>query len=331
MIRNKVYKNEAGNAAIIALVAVVILAVGVLAYFAANESKEVADQVEQEITQNQQEQPQVQIEPGNPVVAKVGDTEITRSEVFTFIQSLPENARQLPLDRLFPAALDQVISGVISNKKTEGINLDNDPKVREQLEVAKQNIVRQVYIQNQVDERLTEERIQQAYEQYKNAFQQVPEVRARHILVETKSKAEELIKELEGGADFAELAREHSVDNTAQNGGEVGYFAQGDVVPAFGNAAFSLEPGTFTKEPVETEFGFHVIQTQEKRQRPVPGFDQVGPLLAAQLRRVILQEILEEWRSDFEIERFDINGKPIEPAAGEGADQDVQSSPAQSE
>src|SRR5690606_30614991 len=103
---------------------------------------------------------------------------------------------------------------------------------------------------------------------------------------------------LNEGADFAELAKANSTDGTAQNGGELGYFAKTDVVPEFGEAAFSTEVGTYTKKPVKTEFGYHIITVEEKRKRPPASFEDVKPFLEAQVRRQILDEMIQSWRDD---------------------------------
>ena len=233
------------------------------------------------------------------------------------IQTLPPNSRQLPVDQLFPLALDQVINAKVIAGKTDKVNLDSDPVVKVQLAAAKKNIVRQVYIQKQVAKRITEDRLQEAYAAYTAGFPVVEELAGAHILVDDESLAKELIKQLDEGGDFGELAQAHSKDNTAQNGGDLGRFAKTDVVAEFGEAAFALEAGGYTKAPVKSEFGYHVIKVGEKRQRPPAPFEQAKPFLEGQLQQIALNEMISEWRGAAKVERFDINGKEIEPAAGE--------------
>ena len=126
-----------------------------------------------------------------------------------------------------------------------------------------------------------------------------------------------LIKQLNEGASFEELAKANSTDGTAANGGSLGYFAKTDVVPAFGEAAFNLKVGEYTKKPVKTDFGYHVIRVEEQRKRPPASFEEIKPYLEGQVRRQILDETILEWRNQSEIQRFDINGDAIEPSAGE--------------
>ena len=109
---------------------------------------------------------------------------------------------------------------------------------------------------------------------------------ARHILVKTKEEAEAIIKELDAGADFAKLAKEKSTGPVRPEGGDLGFFSPGQMVPAFEKAAFALKAGKYTKEPVKTQFGWHVIKVEEKRNAPPPEFDQVKD----QVRQLVLRE-----------------------------------------
>lgn len=314
------FNKESGNTVVIVLVVLAIAAVGILAYLSGKNTKDGGQTAAAGQTQQAApNEPGTPIQPGNPVVAKVGGEEITRVDVFNFIQTLPAQTKQLPIGELFPVALDQVVNGRVIAQNTKNVRIDSDPLVKERVKAAKDNIVRDVYVQRQVEKKVTEERLKVAYAQYVKNFPDIDEVKARHILVKEKAKAKELIAELQGGADFAELAKANSTDGTAENGGEIGYFAKTDVVPEFAEAAFSLDVNGYTQKPVETEFGFHVIQVQEKRKRPPATLEQAKPFLEGQLNQVALNELITEWREKASVERFDINGAAIEPASGEAA------------
>jgi peptidyl-prolyl cis-trans isomerase C len=262
------------------------------------------------------------------VVAKLKGGEVTRLEVFNFIQTLPPQTKQLPLEQLYPMALEQVINGKIIAEKTKNVNLDSDAEVKKQLAEAKKQITRNVYIEKLVSEKVSEERLKEVYEQYVKQFPDIQDVKARHILVKEESKAKELIKQLNEGKDFAELATANSTDGTAKNGGELGYFAKNEVVPAFGEAAFALDVGQYSKKPVKTDFGFHIIKVEEKRKRPPAAYDDIKPYLETQVRRAILDETVQTWRDEADIERFDINGDKIEPSAGEEKKEAAPTAPA---
>lgn len=316
MLKDKLFKNEKGNAVIGVLVVLVVIAVAALAYLSGKMGDDKSGTTQAAATQQagETDAQQTLIKPGNPVVAKVADEEITRLDVFNFIQTLPAETRSLPVSQLFPAALNQVINARVIEMKTEDVSLDNDPEVKKQLAEVKKNIVRNVYIQNKVEEKVTEERLKQGYEQYVASFPDVQEVRARHILVEDASTAKDLIKQLQDGADFAALAQENSTDSTAQNGGDLGYFLKRDVVPEFAEVAFSLAPGVVSAEPVKTEFGYHVILVEENRKRQPASYEEMKPILEAQLRQVALSELVQGWINDTNVERFDINGEPVAAA-----------------
>lgn len=332
--KNKNNTAESGNTIVIVLVALVVIAVGAFAFLSGKitgdnllDDKNTASATE-EIAQTDStpagEKPAAGedasaeegtvIRPGNPVVAKVGDEDVTRVDVFNFIQTLPAQTRNLPPEQLFPLALEQVVNAKIIGEKAQGAKLDNDEAVKAQLEVAKEQIVRTVYLQKEVEKGMTEERKKQAYEAYKEGFAKVEELKASHILVEDEALAKDLIKQIKDGADFAELAKANSTDGTAENGGELGYFAKADVVPEFGAAADALEVDEITAEPVKSQFGYHVIKLEERRMREPATFEEAMPFLEGQLRQAILNRLVEDWRNAAKVERFDINGDAIETA-----------------
>ena len=263
-----------------------------------------------EVNVEGQEEP-FKIEEGNPVVAKVGGEDVTRVDVLNYIQNWPPQMRQIPLPQLFSMAQEQVINAKIMEKQIDTQALESDEEVQAQLENAKEQIIRGVYLQRELEKKMTDKRITAAYNDFKKEFEQVEEVKARHILVEDEAKAAELIAKLNEGAEFAELAKENSIDGTAANGGELGYFAKADVVPAFANAAFELNKGEYTKEPVKSQFGYHVIKSEDKRKRSVPELEEVKPMLENNLRREIMEEMMQDWRKDAKVEKFDINGEKV--------------------
>ena len=332
--------KESGNTILIVLGVVAIIAIGTLVYFSIKTNEEgaggestmaaaapteaasqpsaggdtPADAKEQKTADASK--PPV-IKPGNPVVAKLKGGEVTRLDVFNYIQSLPPQTRQLPLEQLYPMAVEQVINSKIISEKTKNVNLDNDEEVKKQLAEAKKQITRAVYIEKEVTKRVTDDRLKKAYDEYVKNFPDIQDVKARHILVKEESKAKDLISQLDKGANFEELAKENSTDGTAKSGGDLGYFAKTDVVPAFGDAAFALKVGEYTKKPVKSDFGYHVIKVEDKRKRPPADYEAIKPFLEAQVRRQILDETIQEWRDEASIERFDINGDPVEPSAGD--------------
>lgn len=258
---------------------------------------------------------QAKIEPGNPVVAKIGDENVTRLDVLNFITQLPPNIRQLPIEQLFPLAQEQVINSKVVEKNIDFSKVESDPEVKKQVDEAREQILRNAFLQKQVEDKLTDSALKKAYDDFLKTQPDVEEVKAAHILVEDEAVAKDIIAKLNAGGDFAALAKENSKDNTAENGGDLGYFAKADVVPEFAEAAFALKAGSYTKEPVKSEFGYHVIKQEEKRKRPKPTFEEAKPFLENDLGRKLLDDTLKGWREKETIEKFDINGQPVKAAA----------------
>ncbi len=264
---------------------------------------------EEEETATTKEESSFVIEAGNPIVAILDGKEIKREDILRFIQQMAPQIKRQPIETLYPFALDQLINNQLISQKVAGADLGDDPMVREQMAAIKNNVIRTVFMQKEVEKRITEARIKKEYEQYKKAFPDVEEVKAAHILVEDEAKAKTLIEELDTGADFAELAKINSKDNSALEGGVLNYFTKTEVVPAFAEAAFAIKVGEYSESPVKSKFGYHIIKVQEKRNRPPVDFETAKPQIQVQLRSVILEEVLQEWKDSAKVEKFDINGK----------------------
>ena len=250
----------------------------------------------------------------DPVVADLNGVKVMRSEVFNYIGSLPEQVRQMPLQTLFPLALDQVLNNRIIGIKADTAKLESDPEVTQLMQTAKEQIVRNVYVERELKNNVSEKDLKKAYDKMLTGFEKVEEVRARHILVADEAKARDIIKKINEGAKFEDLAKESSDTPTSQNGGDLGYFAKSEMVPEFAEAAFKLAPGSVSKDPVKTQFGWHVIKVEDKRQRPEPTFESVKPQIEAQVRRGQLNTMLAKWQKEAKITKFDINGEPVKDA-----------------
>lgn len=171
---------------------------------------------------------------------------------------------------------------------------------------------------------VTEKDIQSYYDQNKAQLGEPAQVRARHILVSTQAEAEELVKELRAGADFAKLAQAHSIDTgSAKQGGELGFFTQDQMVPEFAQAAFSLPVGQIS-DPVKTQYGYHIIQVEEKKEAQIPSLDQVRSRIQDTLRSQRLDQMVPLWIQQLEatasIQRFwppaEATSATAEPAPG---------------
>lgn len=254
----------------------------------------------------------------DPVVAKINGKPVYRTDVMDFIKTLPPQMQQADPKAIFPMALEQVISGKIVDEKAAAANLDNDPAVLKRMAMAKTQIIRAVYAENAIDKGFSQDLVKKTYDDIIKGMPKVEEVHARHILVDDEAKAKDIISKLAGGAKFEDLAKEFSKDKSnSATGGDLGYFAQTDMVKEFSEAAFALKANEFTKTPVKTQFGFHVIQSLDKRERPAPKFEDVKTQVEGQVRRDILEKLVAEWNKSATVEKFDFDGKPVVAAKPE--------------
>lgn len=237
----------------------------------------------------------------DPVVATVNGKEILRSEVLASAASLPPQMRA-QAEQLLPVLLERLVDIHLITEAASAEGLETDEEVVERAAEMKKEVMRQVYLERLVDAEVTDEALQEQYDNFIAANPPEQQVKARHILVEDEAAAKEIIEELDGGADFAELAGERSVGPSGPRGGDLGYFTSGTMVPAFSEAAFALEPGSYTAEPVQTQFGWHVILVEDKRDSPVPSLDEMREQLTEELTRSIFQEKLAELRDGADIE-----------------------------
>jgi peptidyl-prolyl cis-trans isomerase C len=257
----------------------------------------------------------------DPVVAIVDGVAVHRSELEEVARGLPEQFRQMPLQALYGILLDRVIDFRLLANEAERLDVGNDPAVEAALARARADVLRDALVQQKIREQTTAEELRERYEglrQSENFAQE--EVHARHILTESEEEAKAVIEELQGGADFAALAEEHSVGPSAQGGGDLGFFRREQMVPEFAAAAFALEPGEITTEPVQTQFGWHVIKVLDRRTAE-PTFAESEPQLRQELAREIVTALVADLREDAEIERFNLDGTPLQvaPEAGDAA------------
>jgi peptidyl-prolyl cis-trans isomerase C len=251
----------------------------------------------------------------DPVVAIVDGAKIHLSEVEQAQSVLPDQYRQVPLPMIFQPLLSRVIDARLLAAEADRAELDQEPEVQPALAEARAQVLRGALIQRRVQEGTTEEKLRARYDDMKEAegFRK-EEVHARHILVPTEEEAKKIVEQVEGGADFAQLAAEHSTGPSAESGGDLGYFTREQMVPEFADAAFGLEPDQVTPEPVKTQFGWHVIKVLDKRTRE-PSFEETEPQLRDQLAREIVTALVTDLRGNAQIEQFNIDGSPM-PAGG---------------
>lgn len=237
----------------------------------------------------------------DPVVARVDGEEILRSEVLAMASSLPPQY-QSQIMQIYPALVQRLIDFRLAGRLGRAEGLANDDEVKARVAAAEERAIRDVYLERAIEARVTDEGLKSRYEEFVVANPPSSEQRARHILLKTKEEARDIIAELDAGADFAELAKEHSTGPSAAQGGDLGYFTAEQMVPEFAQAAAALDPGSYSAEPTQTQFGWHVIKLEDRRQVPTPSFEEMEDQLRQELSTEAVEAILADLRDGAEIE-----------------------------
>lgn len=240
-------------------------------------------------------------EPGD-VVAKVGNSEITEADIAYAAQDLGSDLQRFPPAQWRSILLDVLVDMKLLAQAAKAEQLDQDEDFKRQMEFLRLKALRNAYLSKKVDDAIEDADLQAAYDEEYSDYVGDEEVNASHILVKEEDEAKAIIKQLDEGADFAELAKEKSTGPSGPNGGSLGFFTKGQMVPPFEEAAFALESGDFTKEPVQTQFGWHVIKVDDKRVQEKPSLEDVSAELRQGLIRERYAEILEKLKTENPVE-----------------------------
>lgn len=240
------------------------------------------------------------------VVATVNGTEITLGHMLVLRSRLPAQYQQLDEQVLYDAILDQLIQQTVLGETAGELSEVN----RLVLANEERALLASQVVSEAAEAAVTDEAVQAAYEAaYADAGGDT-EYNAAHILVETEEEAATLVAELADGAEFGALAREHSTGPSGPNGGDLGWFSEGMMVPPFEQAVLALEVGQVSG-PVETQFGWHVIVLNDTRQTTAPELEAVRGEVEMQVQQEAVQALVERLTADADIVRPD---EPIDPA-----------------
>lgn len=239
------------------------------------------------------------------LVAKVGNLEIRQSELDIALANLDPQLSQLPDEQKKIAALSSAIDVKLlaGNATSEG--LKDDPAYQQRMQFIAERELHNLYFKKHVVDAVTDDEVKARYDKEIAALPKQEEVRARHILVKTEDEAKAIIAELDKGKDFVELAKEKSTDPNKSEGGDLGYFTKGRMVPEFEQAAFSMEKDTYSKTPVKTQFGFHVIKVEDKRDAPPPAYEDVSQQVRQLLMRDKYLELIAKAKAEQKVEIVD--------------------------
>jgi len=226
------------------------------------------------------------------------DVRLAEAEIGTDLGSLPDATKRRVL-------VEYLIENQLFAEAAEGEKLGSTPEFDGRMQYWRRRALRDTYFDKTVKGAVSEADAKELYDQQVKLLKPEEEVKARHILVESQDKAKEIAEKIAHGADFAEMAKQFSKDpGTKDEGGSLGYFSRGQMVPQFEEAAFKLETGDVS-EPVQTQFGWHLIQVEDRRQRKPPEFDAIKERLMASMMHRKAQEIAAKLRGGAAIEYVD--------------------------
>ena len=238
---------------------------------------------------------------GEAIAAMVNGAAIHGSDVKLLYDSLPDQYREMPLAALYGQLLDRVIDQKLVAAEARNTGFLDDPVVRRRFDFLAEGLLQKLYFESRLKDALNRDRLREEYERRIRSQPKQVEVRARHILLETEALALAVIAELRGGADFATLAKRKSKGPSGRDGGDLGFFGRGQMVPAFSEAAFALKDGEFTTEPVRTQFGWHVITVEARRIAGGESFDESFTKLRQEKSEQIISRIVGALRSKADI------------------------------
>ena len=244
----------------------------------------------------------------DPVVAVVNGTEIHFSQAQAAHKRLPKDYQRVSSEKILPRLVDSLVDTHLAATKARQEKIHETEEFNSQM----------VWIENQVLQRLMLGKIMEGavdyaalrtlYDKEVKKLATSKQIQASHILLKTEKEAKDVIAMLVKGSEFAELARRRSSGPSASDGGNLGFFSRGQMVPEFENAVYKLKPGAFTRKAVKTQFGWHVIKAGEQKSAKVPSFE----LMESKLRNSLLQETLEafikELRKGAKITLFNLDG-----------------------
>jgi peptidyl-prolyl cis-trans isomerase C len=254
----------------------------------------------------------VAADPNDTLIARVNGTEIRASDlafaeddIGSDLQGPPEQKRE----QLISYLTDIILVSAAAEKR----NLADTADFKRRQAIMRNKLLMGAMLQAHAKSALTDEELRKVYDEAVKPMATEEEVRARHILVENEDEAKVIAQQVRDGADFVALAKEKSKDpGSAEEGGDLGYFTKGRMVPEFSEVAFKMYAGQVSN-PVKSQFGWHIIKVEDRRTRPVPEFEQVRNQIETYVSRRAQTEFVAQLRESAKIERLDRPAGAVPP------------------
>jgi peptidyl-prolyl cis-trans isomerase C len=209
------------------------------------------------------------------VVATIDGEDISLNLVIAMMRQLPPQYRDQPFDVLYDPVLDDIIDTRLAAREAKRSGVADDPLIQELAQRAYDRVMAEAWISINIQQQITDDMVDARYAELINDTSAREEISARHILVDSMDAATDIIRRLDDGEDFATLAKALSTGPSAPNGGNLGYFKRGDMVPSFSDAAFDLDVSKYTDTPVRSDYGWHVIMVEDKRTIDLPPLENI--------------------------------------------------------
>ena len=245
------------------------------------------------------------------VVGSVNGEAIHLAQLKAFYEAAKANFGNVSFEQGYEAVRDELLAqkALLADAKKNG--LDRDPAIKKEIEEATALVLWRGNLQQRVRPLVNDEAIAKQYVEFAKSYEGKKEVHARHILVASEQDANDLIKKLQSGADFAAVAKESSTDKgSGANGGDLGFFGEAMMVPEFSTAVFALKAGEITKKPVHSQFGWHIIKAEEFRKAVAPSLDSVKQKIYGELFAKKGKEVIAGIEAGQEIKKFNLDGTP---------------------
>ena len=241
------------------------------------------------------------------IVATIDGDDITLNLVIAMMSQLPPQYRNQPFEVLYEPVLDDIIDTRLAAAAAKRGGIADDPLIEELAQRAYDRVMAEAWISLEIQQNITDEMVEARYAELASDLTLREEISARHILVTSEDEANAIITRLNNGEDFASLATELSTGPSAPNGGNLGFFKRGDMVPDFSDAAFALEVDSYSEEPVESNFGWHVIKVDDKRVLDLPPLDNIRSQLVEIMTSELATQLADELYEKATIRRLSVD------------------------
>lgn len=245
------------------------------------------------------------------IVAKVNGQAIYEADIRNRItQYLEVNEGledSLNYDKIEPGIKEEIIKNIILGdliiKQAKQAKINDTLEYKQAVKLAENQFMQKLYLEKLVKEALTDAKIQARYNQIAEEYKHKEEYKVSHILVATEKEAQDIKQKLNKGEKFTNLAKEYSKDNNKEDGGNIGYFSKGQMVEPFEQEVFKMKIGEISN-PVKTDFGYHIIMLEDKRQAQMPTFAELKPKIVEEITGQFVQKYITDLKNQNKVEFF---------------------------